>query len=397
MKEKQVENPVLVIDACQTTLNYNYCLLDALAKKQVNVIYATTKYAREDITLPAGVDAKYCFFYLARIMSRLTSSRKLRRVLRGIEYPINMVALLTYILVRQIKVIHLMNPVFATFDYWMIKLMQRIGCGVVFTAHNPFPHEEKASSAKGFSRIYHQLDHIIALTNFTRNEIVSRAGISEKKISVIPHGDFGYIFSQYSSNDELVDKVREAASGRHIIAFLGLIRPYKGLKFFIQAFPLIKQLRPDTFFLIAGSLLIGDKKELEEMLHQSSESDSLCVDIRFLPISDFKAYLSVTDILVQPYISASQSGNTVMAYSEGIPVISTDVGGLPEMVEDGRTGYVIRPQNPKVIAEAVAKCLDDDILQKMSNRARMLASDKYNWQAIASKTLKIYARLNNKP
>jgi glycosyltransferase involved in cell wall biosynthesis len=272
--------------------------------------------------------------------------------------------------------------------------MQALGCRVVFTAHNPFPHEYKPSDLKRYRRLHRQVDWVIALTDFTRNEIVSRCGVSAEKISVIPHGDFGYIFLQYPRNKTLTEEVRRAAGNRHVITFLGQIRPYKGLEYFIEAFPFIKRQRPDTFFLVAGSMRFGDRKRLEQQLAESCRPDERWVDIRFLPVPDMKAYLSVTDVLVQPYISASQSGNTVMAYAAGIPVISTNVGGLGEMIEDGRTGYIIPPEDAQAIADAVAKCLEGDNLATMSNIARSCAAERYNWQTIAAQTAEVYQRLD---
>lgn len=392
-RRQQMKPPVLIIDACQFTINYNYCLLDALSKKGQKVVYATTEFAYEDVAAPVGVNVRYCFFYLARVMSKITPSPLVRRILRGIEYPFNTLALLVYIEIRRIKVVHIMWPVFVSMDYWVIRLIRALGCRVVFTAHNPFPHESKPSDVKRYSRLYREVDWVIGLTNFTRDEIVSRSGVSAQKISVIPHGDFGYIFSQYPSNESLAEQVRRKAAGKRIIAFLGIIRPYKGLEYFIQAFELIKRQRPETFFLVAGSVLIGDQQRLEQQLAESCKPSERWVDIRFLPTPDMKAYLSVTDVLVQPYVSASQSGNTAMAYTAGVPVISTNVGGLAETTEDGRTGYVIPPRNPHAIADAVAKCLKGNNLAKMSEIARSWVAERYNWQTIAAQTAEVYHRL----
>lgn len=389
-----MKTAVLMIDACQNTPNYNYCLLNALAQKGENIVYATTEFAYEDITPPAGVKVRYCFFYLARIMSKVTSSRRVRRVFRGIEYPFNVLMLLIYILIRRIKVVHIMWIVFIKFDFWVIRIMQAMGCKVVFTSHNPFPHEEKPSSQKACSRIYYQVDQLIALSNFTKNEIVSRACVPAEKISVIVHGDFEYIFSQCCRNDALVEKVKRAAAGRKVIAFLGLIRPYKGLDYFIQAVPLIKKQMRHCFFLIAGSMLVGNKIELERKLTQTCEPSDFWKDIRFLPVADLKAYLSATDVLVQPYISASQSGNTVMAYSAGVPVVCTDVGGLAETVEDSRTGYVVPPEDPQAIADAVKRCFENDNHARMSENARRVAVEKYGWDAIAAQTIEVYYQFN---
>jgi len=95
-------------------------------------------------------------------------------------------------------------------------------------------------------------------------------------------------------------------------------------------------------------------------------------------------------VLVQPYISASQSGNTVMAYAAGVPVISTNVGGLAEMTEDGKTGYVIAPGDPEAIADAVGKCFKDDNYEKVSQNARQAATGQFNWEKIAEQTAAVY-------
>jgi glycosyltransferase involved in cell wall biosynthesis len=331
------------------------------------------------------------------MLGRLTSSHHfLRRVLRAIEYPINVLALLVYILAKRIKVVHCMWVVLPTIDFFTIRILRFAGCRVVYTAHNPFPHEFKASHLKKYSRIYRQVDHIIALTNFTRNQIVKHAKISTEKISVIPHGDFNYVLSQYPCNEALAEKVRRLAGDKRVITFIGAIRPYKGLEYFIKAFELIKRLKSNTFFLIAGSTRFANQKQLERLLSASCDPRDRYVDLSHFPVSDLKAYLAVTDVMVLPYVSgASQSANTVMAYVAGIPVISTNVGGLAEMVEDGKTGYVIAPQDPEAIADAVAKCFDGDNYEKMSHNARLAAAEQYSWGKIAEETAAVYQRFEN--
>lgn len=383
----------LVIDACQFSANYNYCLLDALAKKGERIVYATTKFAHGHIPDPLDVTVFRCFFFLARLAGTATSSGSVRRFLRAIEYPLNLLFLLAYVLIKRIKIVHFIWIVSPWLDHRLIRLLQLAGCHVIYTAHNPFPHEPKAGDIRKYAGIYQKVDHIIALTSFTRNEIMAHCGISSEKISVLPHGDYEALFSRYGCNDNLANNVRQKAGDRKIIAFLGHIRPYKGLEVFVNAFGLIKQRMPDSFFLIAGSVLVGNKKNWEEKLARNCKPDDLWADIRFVPVEDIKAYLSVIDVLVQPYISASQSGNTVMAYAAGVPVISTDVGGLGEMTEDGKTGYVIPAGSPEAIADALGKCFEGDNYEKMSHNARRAAAEQFNWEKIAEQTAAVYRQL----
>lgn len=383
----------MVIDACQFSANYSYCLLDALAKKGERIIYATTKFAHGHIPSPPDVTVFRCFFLLARLASRMTSSGPVRRFLRAIEYPINLFFLLAYVLIKRIKVVHFIWVVSPCLDYRLIRLLQLTGCHVIYTAHNPFPHEPKAGDIRKYSRIYQKVDHVITLTNYTRNEIIAHCGIPTEKISVLPHGDYEALFSRYGCNDNLAKDIRQKAGDRKIIAFLGHIRPYKGLEVFVDAFELIKQRMPDSFFLVAGSVLVGDKKDWKEKFTRSCKPDDLWTDIHFVPVEDIKAYLSVIDVLVQPYISASQSGNTVTAYAAGVPVISTNVGGLAEMTEDGKTGYVIAPRDPEAIANALSKCFEGDNYEKMSHNARRAVTEQFNWEKIAEQTAAVYRRL----
>jgi glycosyltransferase involved in cell wall biosynthesis len=380
----------ILIDPCQYTPNYNNCLLDALVKKGTRIVYATTVFPHAESPVPEEVEVRYCFFYLARAVGRITSSHILRRILRAIEYPADLLFLIIHVLIKRIKLIHYMWPVLPAMDLLAIRILKCIGCRVIYTAHNPFPHEFKTSHLKTFPRIYQEVDHIIAPTNFTRNEIVKHAGIEYDKISIIGLGDSDYVLSKYESNEQLADLVRSKAEGKRVLTFLGIIRPYKGLEYFIKAFRPIKQLKPDSFFLIAGSARFESQEQLNELISRSCNPEDLQVDLRYLPLSDIKAYLSVTDVLIQPYISASQSANTVMAYSFGIPVISTDVGGLGEMVKDGETGYVIPPRDPQAIAEAVKRCFEKDNYEKLSRNAKRLAAEEYNWNDIADRTLSVY-------
>lgn len=388
-----MKSKCLLVDAIQFTANYNACLMDALAKKGVEVIYATTVYPYAESPVPPGVKVRYCFFYLARIFSRITSSNTLRRILRAIEYPVNLLALIIYVLINRIKLVHYMWPVLPVVDLVAIEILKLAGCRIIHTCHEPCFRKPKALCLS-YICIYRQMDHIITLTEFTRNELTTFAKVPSANISVIPHGDFDYVLSQYPCNEALAEKVQHLANGKKVITFLGAIKPGKGLEYFIRAFSSIKRLNPNTFFLIAGSARFAKQKQLEELLSESCDPSDLYVDLRYFPTSDLKAYLSVADVLVEPYLDARQSGNTVMAYSAGIPVICTNVGGLGEMVEDGRSGYVVPPRDSQAIAEAVSKCLEEDNYARLSENARRLVVEKYNWQDIAAQTIDVYHQLD---
>jgi glycosyltransferase involved in cell wall biosynthesis len=383
-----MKQTVMVVDACQFSANYNYCLLESLARRGERIVYATTEYPYGKMPDPDGVDVWRCFFFLARAVSRITPSPALRRVLRAIEYPLNLLVVLAYVLIKRIRVVHFMWVVFPALDYPVIKMLRWTGCYVIYTAHNPFPHERRPGDVRRYCRIHRAVDRVIALTRYTRDQIASQCAVAPERVAVIPHGDFRPLFARFGTNAELAAAVRERAGARRIVAFLGLIRPYKGLAVFVDAFPLIRARTPGVYFLIAGSTHVGDERNWKTELGDGG--DDLWADIRFLPVEDLKAYLSVVDVFVQPYVRASQSGNTVMAYAEGIPVISTDVGGLGEMTEDGVTGCLIAPGDRGAIADAVERCFQGENYERMSANARRAADEKFGWSAIAERTAGVY-------
>lgn len=385
--------PYLVVDACLFSANYNYCLLDGLARNHEDIVYATTRFPYEELPDPPGVAVMRCFFFLARAARTFTASTAVRRLLRGGEYPLDLLALLCYVVIRRIRVVHFMWAASPSLDLWIIRLLRRLGRKVVLTAHNPLPHECTAAQVRAFARIYRQVDHIIVLSEYSRQELIGRAGIPADKITVVPHGDFGTLFATQPANAELVAEVRRQAAGRSVVGFLGHVRPYKGLEYFIDAIPQIRRLQPQTFFVIAGSVLVGDPLDVQARLSASCDPQDRILDLRYLPLGDLMAYVAVTDVLVQPYVRASQSGNTAMALAAGVPVVSTDVGGLGETIEHGATGYLVPPRDAAAIARAVAECLTGDNRLRMGENARRFARDRYDWSVIAERTARVYRQV----
>ncbi|PYU09141.1 MAG: hypothetical protein DMG37_24220, partial [Acidobacteria bacterium] len=104
-------------------------------------------------------------------------------------------------------------------------------------------------------------------------------------------------------------------------------------------------------------------------------------------------YFRRATVVVLPYIEASQSGVIPMAYSAGKPVVATTVGGLPEMVENGRTGYLVPPGDSAQLAEGVTKLLLDETLRRrMGANAKRKIEEECSPFVVAQKTIEVYLR-----
>ncbi|MBK7230073.1 MAG: glycosyltransferase [Ignavibacteriales bacterium] len=99
----------------------------------------------------------------------------------------------------------------------------------------------------------------------------------------------------------------------------------------------------------------------------------------FIPTSDVKYYFSASDAVVLPYKSATQSGIVQVAVNFCKPVIATNVGGIGEVIEDGKTGFVVEKENPEKLAEAIIRYYKEDKEKEFSQSMKSL-KEKYSWQ-----------------
>jgi glycosyltransferase involved in cell wall biosynthesis len=122
-------------------------------------------------------------------------------------------------------------------------------------------------------------------------------------------------------------------------------------------------------------------------------SEHFIVDNEFISEERIAEYFRRASIVVLPYIEASQSGVIPLAYSAAKPVVATEVGGLPEMVEHGRTGYLVAPRNASQLAESVVRLLlDRNLRREMGLNGKRKIEAECSSEVIACKTIEVYRR-----
>ena len=106
------------------------------------------------------------------------------------------------------------------------------------------------------------------------------------------------------------------------------------------------------------------------------------------------ALMGIATVAVYPYRSSTQSGALQVAYTFGRPVIATAVGGLPEAVEEGRSGFLVPPQSPSALAEKIITLVSKPEPAKiMGEYARHLSETRFGWRSVARKIIKVYDQL----
>lgn len=220
---------------------------------------------------------------------------------------------------------------------------------IIFITENVISHEARFIDKFLTKLGLKNANAFVALSNVVEDTLKS---FTDKKIykSALPIYDCYNLDSDLNVNNEKSKLGFE--NDDFIILFFGYVRKYKGLNILIDAMPEIIKSIPNAKLLIVGEFYDKPDSYLEQ-IKSLVLNDSIKVVQKFVPNEDVGIYYSVADIVVLPYLSATQSGVLNIAYGFQKPVIVTDVGGLAEDVIENETGYIVKPNAPNEISNAV--------------------------------------------
>jgi glycosyltransferase involved in cell wall biosynthesis len=174
--------------------------------------------------------------------------------------------------------------------------------------------------------------------------------------------------------------------------FFGLIRDYKGLDMLLEAWSRLKtEGKTEGRRLIVAGEFYTAPEPYRKLIDEEGIADEVILHDRFIPDSVVGDYFSVADFVVLPYRSATQSGVTQIAYQFSTPMIVTDVGGLKEIVPDGKVGYLCQP-NPESIAEKVEQIWQGDNLDRFYQNC-LTERERFSWEEMCAKLMAVYDRV----
>jgi glycosyltransferase involved in cell wall biosynthesis len=170
------------------------------------------------------------------------------------------------------------------------------------------------------------------------------------------------------------------------VVFIGRLEPWKGVHTFLKVAKLVTNERDDVNFLIVGD---GSLKEYAK----SHENNRIKV-LGKISHERIPSILAQTSIMVLPSYLEGLPTCCIEALAAGVPVVATRVGGTPEVIIDGETGYLFSPGNTHECADRVLKLLSDEKLRmKMGRKGRQFVMKDYTWQNVVNKVEKIYEKI----
>ena len=173
------------------------------------------------------------------------------------------------------------------------------------------------------------------------------------------------------------------------VLFFGLIRDYKGLDLLLDAWAGLRRrgLAAGRRLIVAGEFYTPKERYLRQIADNGLQDEVILHD-RFIPDEQVKYYFSAVDFVVQPYKTATQSGVTQIAYQFCVPMVVTRVGGLAEIVPDGRVGYVCEP-TAQGVADAIERMYADGVLGRFRENC-VEERRRFSWEEMCSRIVEVY-------
>jgi glycosyltransferase involved in cell wall biosynthesis len=173
------------------------------------------------------------------------------------------------------------------------------------------------------------------------------------------------------------------------LLFFGYIRNYKGLDILIRAFSDNRLRGRNLKLIVAGEFYENETLYRNLVMESGLEKDVIFYN-HFIPDPEVGLFFSGADLVVQPYKSATQSGVTQIAYYFDKPMLVTDVGGLKEIVQDGKCGYVVEP-DPGKIADAILDYFDNNRENAFTQCVRK-EKERFSWNKMTNAVTEIFYR-----
>ncbi|MEM8533449.1 MAG: glycosyltransferase [Chloroflexota bacterium] len=265
---------------------------------------------------------------------------------------------------------------------------------ILYICHNVIPHDgggvldrrlALTVLRQGDAFIVHSEQDRVRLLALLPNEMVTRAQIPTYADVATQSG---------GTSSETIRRQFKLPDQKPIIMFFGFVRPYKGLEYLIQALPHILVKR-DVHLLVVGEFWTS-AEFYERYAREFGVEQAITFVNQYVPNEELQPYFDLVDVVVLPYVSATQSAVVQLAFGFGKPVITTRVGGLHEVVQDGVNGLLVPPQDEHALADAVVRFYEDGTAAALQAHVQQNHRDMFSWETLVHTVEKIQHKLQSR-
>ena len=254
---------------------------------------------------------------------------------------------------------------------------------IICIADNIIPHEHRPGD-KIFTKYFSKaVDAWIGMSKEVYDDVLKV--VKHPKRALIPHPVFDN-YGQVISRQEALNRLNLDPANKYIL-FFGFIRGYKGLDLLFKAMAQPELSKHSDIKLIVAGEFYGDSQPYYKLIEELNIADRVELRTDYIPNEAINSYFCASDLIVQPYKTATQSGVTQIGYHFGKPMLVTNVGGLPEIIGHKVSGYVVEP-NEKEIAQAIADFYDNDRYEAYA-AATLLRKREFEWSNLSGKIIEL--------
>ncbi len=262
------------------------------------------------------------------------------------------------------------NPDLVIFRYWQPFFAPSFGTIArrlkgekirrIVLVDNILPHERRIGDVSLGRYFFKAMQGSIVMSKSV-GEDLDRLNVSCPK-SLSPHP----IYDSFGRPGDPIKarKNLKIDSDTQVILFFGFIRKYKGLEVLIECLKKIHKRLPNFYLLVVGEFY-EDEDWYQAKINDLGLSNYVRIIDQYIPQDQVPDYFAAADVVVQPYMSATQSGIAQMAFHFEVPVITTDVGGLAEIIPHEKAGLIIPPNDSDALANAIIRYFSDDMQEKL--------------------------------
>lgn len=257
---------------------------------------------------------------------------------------------------------------------------------VICIFDNVIPHEKRIGDRSLTKYFTSGIDGAIVMSNTVGNEL--RTFRDNIPIKLSPHPLFdGYGVSV--PREEAATSLKMDPGNLYLL-FFGFIRAYKGLDLMIEAFSDSRLRNKRLKLIVAGEFYEDPAPYMRLVSKYKLENDVIFFD-QFIKDIEVPLFFSIADLIVQPYLTATQSGVTQIAFHYEKPMLVTDVGGLSEIVKDGECGYVVKPE-ADYIAAAILDYFDNNRKELLTAGVKR-EKEKFTWDKMTRAINEVYENI----
>lgn len=255
----------------------------------------------------------------------------------------------------------LFAPVFGT----MARILARNNIKSLVVVDNALPHERRPGDVLLGRYFFRAMRGCVAMSSAVDRDL-DQLGVSCSR-ALAPHPVYDS-FGKPSDRAEAREKMG-LAKDLPVILFFGFVRQYKGLHVLLESMPVVRDALPDVCLLVAGEFY-DDEEPYQKKVEALDLQKQVQLVNQYIPKDEVADYFAAADVVVQPYLSATQSGVAQVAYQFEVPIITTDVGGLAEIVPHEEAGLIVPPNDAAALASAIVRYFVDDMRASLTAGVR---------------------------